>query len=159
RRVGNDTISSFTVPRGLVVRFCDNDGSDRGSGVCREYGPGEYRTIDRDLNDRISYIEIGRENRGRPGGGGGGGRGERFRDPVVVFDGNYFRGNSQEFFARGRVTVYRNDRGDFRDIGNDRVSSFRIPSGLRVRFCDNDGSDQGSGVCREYAAGDHAVID
>lgn len=158
RRIGNDTISSFRVPRGIVVRFCDNDGSDRGSGTCREYGPGDYRNMDRDLNDRVSYIEIERDNgRGRPGGGGGGR--DRFRDPVVVYDGNYFGGNSQEFFARGRVTVYRNDRGDFRDIGNDRVSSFRVPFGLRVRFCDNDGSDAGSGVCREYGAGDHAVID
>ena len=157
RGVSNDAISSFRIPRGLLVRMCDDDGSDRGGGTCREYGPGDYRDIDRELNDRVSYIEIQRESGGgRPGGGGGGGN---YRDPVVVFDRTNYNGRSQEFFARGRVTVYRNDRGDFHDIGNDTITSFRVPFGLRVRFCDNDGSERGSGVCREYGPGNYAVID
>jgi len=157
RGVGNDTISSFRIPRGVIVRMCDDDGSDRGGGVCREYEAGDYREIDRDLQNRVSYIEITRDNgRGRPGQGGGR---DRYREPVVVFERSNFGGRSQEFFARGPITVYRNDRGDFRDIGNDSISSFRVPVGLRVRFCDNDGSERGSGVCREYGPGNHTVID
>jgi len=157
RGVRNDSISSFRVPRGLLVRMCDDDGSDRGGGTCREYGPGDYRDIDRELNDRVSYIEIQREYDGnrRLGGGGGG----NYREPVVVFDRTNYNGRSQEFFARGRVTVYRNDQGDFRDVGNDAITSFRVPYGLRVRMCDNDGSERGSGVCREYGPGNYAVID
>lgn len=52
--IGNDTISSLSVPSGLVVRLCENENS----GFCRVYGPGDYFYVGDDLNDKISLIDI-----------------------------------------------------------------------------------------------------
>ncbi|WP_373525000.1 sorbosone dehydrogenase family protein [Nostoc sp.] len=52
--VGNDTISSLTVPPGTVVRVCQHETG----GLCREYSAGDYEYVGNDLNDIISYIEV-----------------------------------------------------------------------------------------------------
>jgi hypothetical protein len=53
--VGNDLISSLSVPNGLQVRACQSDG---GQGVCRTYPAGDHGWPGDDLNDQISYLEV-----------------------------------------------------------------------------------------------------
>jgi hypothetical protein len=54
--VGNDRISSLSVPAGLTLRACQHDG---GAGLCRSYPAGEYGWPGDDLNDQISHLEVG----------------------------------------------------------------------------------------------------
>ncbi|MBR8835405.1 MAG: DUF1929 domain-containing protein [Stigonema ocellatum SAG 48.90 = DSM 106950] len=53
--VGNNTIRSLRVPVGLTVQICDN--SD-GSGLCSNFGPGDYPYVGDALNDITSYINV-----------------------------------------------------------------------------------------------------
>ncbi len=53
--VGNDTISSLRVPAGLTVQVCDNSDA---SGLCANFGPGDYPYVGDNLNDIISYINV-----------------------------------------------------------------------------------------------------
>ncbi|MEH2368332.1 sugar dehydrogenase [Nostoc sp.] len=53
--VGNDTISSFSVPPGTRIRVCQHI---NGNGLCREYTAGDYKFLGNDLDNIISYIEV-----------------------------------------------------------------------------------------------------
>ncbi|MBK6590740.1 MAG: hypothetical protein IPG22_20910 [Acidobacteria bacterium] len=63
--IRNDEASSVIVERGYKVRFCEGEGTGRGSGRCEELGEGRFNLR---LNDEASYIEVQ-----RTGGWGGGG--------------------------------------------------------------------------------------
>ncbi len=52
--VGNDSISSLRVPKGLYAYVCEHNDS----GLCNVYGAGDYKFVGKDLNDKISYIEV-----------------------------------------------------------------------------------------------------
>ncbi|MCL6754478.1 sugar dehydrogenase, partial [Nostoc sp. CCCryo 231-06] len=52
--VGNDAISSLSVPPGKVVRVCQNE---TGS-LCREFSAGDYKSLGSDLDNAISFIEV-----------------------------------------------------------------------------------------------------
>ena len=52
--VGNDTISSLSVPPGRVVRVCQNETG----GLCREFSAGDYKSVGADLDNSISFIEV-----------------------------------------------------------------------------------------------------
>ncbi|MGF1939379.1 MAG: PQQ-dependent sugar dehydrogenase [Nostoc sp. ChiQUE02] len=52
--VGNDTISSLSVPAGTVVRVCQNETG----GLCREFGAGDYKSFKADLDNIISFIQV-----------------------------------------------------------------------------------------------------
>ncbi|MBD2528386.1 PQQ-dependent sugar dehydrogenase [Nostoc flagelliforme FACHB-838] len=52
--VGNDAISSLSVPPGTVVRVCQNETG----GLCREYSAGDYKSVGADLDNVISFIEV-----------------------------------------------------------------------------------------------------
>lgn len=71
--------------------------------------------------------------------------------PVVVYDQRDGQGRSQAF----DIGVYRNDRRQLGTIGNDRATSVEVPTGYRVRFCDNEGRGNGAGRCEEFGAGYH----
>jgi len=53
--VGNDNISSLRVPQGLKVHVCDNPDA---TGVCADFGPGDYPYLKDNINDKISYIKV-----------------------------------------------------------------------------------------------------
>lgn len=55
--VGNDAISSIRVPKGLKVRVCEHENA----GLCRTFKSGDYAYIGDDLNDKISYIHVKRQ--------------------------------------------------------------------------------------------------
>ncbi|MBW4452312.1 MAG: PQQ-dependent sugar dehydrogenase [Nostoc indistinguendum CM1-VF10] len=52
--VGNDAISSLSVPPGKVVRVCQNETGGR----CREFSAGDYKSLGADLDNQISFIEV-----------------------------------------------------------------------------------------------------
>jgi glucose/arabinose dehydrogenase len=52
--VGNDAISSLSVPSGTVVRVCQHETG----GLCREYTAGDYNYVGSDLDNMISFIEV-----------------------------------------------------------------------------------------------------
>jgi hypothetical protein len=72
--------------------------------------------------------------------------------PVLVFDQRDGNGNVSSF----GVGEYRSNRGEFGTLHNDSAQSVSVPSGFRVRFCDNEGSrGEGSGRCEEYGEGNN----
>jgi len=68
---------------------------------------------------------------------------------VTVYDDRNFRGTSQSF----GVGRYLNNAGQFGALRNDEASSVLVLNGYKVRFCDGEGSGNGSGKCDEYGAG------
>ncbi|MBN3922055.1 PQQ-dependent sugar dehydrogenase [Nostoc sp. NMS4] len=52
--VGNDTISSLSVPPGVVVRVCQHETG----GLCRDYTPGDYNLVGNGLDNIISFIQV-----------------------------------------------------------------------------------------------------
>ncbi|WP_375502705.1 PQQ-dependent sugar dehydrogenase [uncultured Nostoc sp.] len=52
--VGNDAISSLSVPPGTVVRVCQNETGGR----CREFSAGDYKSIGADFDNIISFIQV-----------------------------------------------------------------------------------------------------
>ena len=70
--------------------------------------------------------------------------------PVLVFDQRDGNGNVSSF----GVGEYRSGRGEFGTLRNDSAQSVSVPSGFRVRFCENEGSrGEGSGRCEEVGEG------
>lgn len=129
-QVGNDSITSIRVPDGFKVRVCENEGSGQGGGLCREYGPGEYNHVGADLNDKISYIEVTQQ--------------------ITVYKDAQFTGNSQSI----PVGIHRADQGKLSTVGNDAISSLKVPQGLVARVCESEGG----GLCREYGAGEYSYV-
>lgn len=79
---------------------------------------------------------------------------ERMDARITVYqDGNY-GGASQSF----GVGTYRADAGQLSTVGNDQISSLKVPSGLQARVCQNEGDGSGSGTCQTFGAGDYASI-
>ncbi|MBV9216562.1 MAG: hypothetical protein JO053_10320 [Acidobacteria bacterium] len=72
--------------------------------------------------------------------------------PVLVFTARNGGGNVVSF----DVGEYRADRYQFGQLPNDSAYSVMVPTGYRVRFCENEGSTgQGSGKCEEVTEGNH----
>ncbi|WP_223277996.1 PQQ-dependent sugar dehydrogenase [Nostoc sp. 'Peltigera membranacea cyanobiont' 232] len=127
--VGNDTISSLSVPPGTVVRVCQNETG----GLCREFGAGDYKSLG-DVDNIISFIEV------NPSSG------------VKVYTEPNFAGVSQTFPTT--PGVYKANEGDLNVVGNDTISSLSVPPGTVVRVCQNETG----GRCREFGAGDYKSL-
>jgi hypothetical protein len=130
--IGNDTISSIKVPAGLVARFCKNETG----GDCVQYGPGDYPNIGTALNDKISFIEV---------------RSTSDRLQVTAASERNLTGNTQSF----PIGTYKANQGGLNIVGNDKISSLRVPVGLIARVCTNA---DGTGVCREFTAGTYVYV-
>ncbi|MEH2168030.1 MAG: sugar dehydrogenase [Nostoc sp.] len=52
--VGNDTISSLSVPSGTEVRVCQHETG----GLCGDYTGGDYKSLGNGLDNIISFIEV-----------------------------------------------------------------------------------------------------
>ncbi len=142
--IRNDEASSVIVERGYKVRFCEGEGTGRGSGRCEELGEGRFNLR---LNDEASYIEVQRT--GGWGGWGGGNSGGDNNQMVIVYSERNQRGDQQSF----GVGTYRNDQRQLGNIKNDDATSIFVPRGYRVRICDGEGNGRGSGSCEEYGSG------
>lgn len=68
-------------------------------------------------------------------------------------DVNY-GGTSQAF----GVGTHRADQGGLKTVGNDAISSLRVPVGYTLKACQHEGAGDGAGTCRTFAAGDHAAL-
>ncbi|MEH2048680.1 PQQ-dependent sugar dehydrogenase [Nostoc sp.] len=71
---------------------------------------------------------------------------------VTVYRDRNFAGISQSFPTT--PGVYKANQGGLNVVGNDAISSLRVPAGIVVRVCQNETG----GVCREYSAGDYNYV-
>lgn len=119
--ITNDNLSSIRIPNGYSVTVY-RDGGFRGES--RTYYSNVY-CLDNRWNDQVSSIVIrGPGGTTNPPVTGSGGR-------VVVFDQCYFAGSSGQL-APGRY------RSENLVVGNDRISSLRVPNGFRVTVYQNN---------------------
>ncbi|MEA5600103.1 sugar dehydrogenase [Nostoc sp. UHCC 0252] len=128
--VGNDTISSLTVPDGTVVRVCQHETG----GLCRQFSAGNYESVGTEFNNMISFIEV------NP------------RSQVKVYTEPNFAGVAQSFTTN--PGVYKANQGDLKFVGNDAISSLIVPDGTVVRVCQSETS----GLCREFSAGNYESV-
>jgi len=70
---------------------------------------------------------------------------------VTVYDDRNYRGTSQSF----GVGRYLNNAGQLGALRNDEASSVIVLNGYKVRFCEGEGSGNGSGRCEELNAGSY----
>ena len=106
-KVGNDRISSIRVPRGWMVTVYKSNNYGGPSETYYE----DVRCLPEQFNDAISSIKVSRSNHGG--------------NAVSIYSGCNFEGDSQTL-----------QEGQYRDrdikIGNDRISSIRVPNGWSV---------------------------
>lgn len=126
--VGNDAISSIKVHGDVEVVAYEDGGFQGASIIVRGDANGLA-----DWNDRISSLEV------RPVTVSGA------ADKVVVYSDACFHGRSQE------LAVGEYDTKDL-TVGNDAISSIRIPKGLRVVVYEDSGF---KGHSLELTAGEH----
>ena len=82
--------------------------------------------------------------------GGGTSGGTQPTNPVTFYEHSNYAGKSQSF----GIGTYRADKGQLNGVGNDKISSMRVPQGLKVRVCENEGG----GLCKDFASGDYNYI-
>jgi hypothetical protein len=113
--VGNDKMSSLKIPRGWLVTVYENDNFDGASRVFTH----DVDCVPQDWNDRISSMRISRLVN------------YYSNNPVVVYRDCNYRSESQSF-----------TEGWYRDyqlgVGNDKISSLKIPWGWTVTVYQDD---------------------
>ncbi|GAA2384207.1 hypothetical protein [Catellatospora methionotrophica] len=139
--VGNDKITSLRVADGWRVVGCRNDStglSGQGDlGLCRMFGAGEHGLAGNALNDGISTLVV----QAGPASG----------NLLNVYADRDFKGATATF-GPGLYTA-----ADLAPVGNDAVSSLRVPGAGRAVLCDND-SGQNLGACRLFVKSDHLFV-
>jgi uncharacterized membrane protein YgcG len=88
---------------------------------------------------------------GGTSGGGTSGGGTQPTNKVTFYEHGSFAGKSQSF----GVGTYGADKGQLDAVGNDNISSMRVPQGLNVRVCEHAG---GGGLCKDFASGDYDYV-
>jgi len=132
--VGNDTISSLTVPTGYGVKICQNE-PEFGTGWCQTY-TGSTNFVGYYMNDQTSYIEVYKLWSTTP------------VTPVVAataFNDAYYSGTVQ-YFGLG---TYRASLGQLNVVGDNNISSFFIPQGYALKACESE-PESGYGRCATY---------
>lgn len=139
--VGNDKISSLRVGDGWKVVGCRNDSTGptgQGDlGQCRMFGAGEHNLGGNALNDAVSTLVV----QAGPASG----------NLLNVYADRDFKGATATF-GPGVYTA-----ADLAPVGNDAVSSLRVPGAGRAVLCDND-SGQNLGTCRLFVKSDHLFV-
>ncbi|MEV4416789.1 hypothetical protein [Catellatospora sp. NPDC049609] len=139
--VGNDAISSLRVGDGWRVVGCRNDAtgtSGQGDlGLCRMFTPGEHNLGDGALNDGISTLAV----LAGPASGG---------LLHTYADRNY--AGATTTFGPGLYTAQ-----NLGPVGNDAISSLRLPGTGRALLCDDD-SGTNLGTCRLFVKSDHLYV-
>ncbi len=127
-RVGNDALSSIRVPSGCSA-VLHTDNNYRGHSL-ELYGDESELGRTRVGNDSVSSIEV---RCGGHGGGHSGDQGGSSGEGVTLYADYGFRGAS-ETFRTGEIADMKGTR-----IGNDALSSVRVPRGCTVMlFADNN---------------------
>ena len=113
--VGNDKISSLKIPRGWIVTVYENNNFDGASRVFTH----TVDCVPQGWNDRISSMRVSRLSN------------YYTNNPVVVYRDCNYRSESQSF-----------GEGWYRDyelgVGNDKISSLKIPYGWTVTVYQDD---------------------
>jgi hypothetical protein len=135
--VGNDTISSLKVPAGLKLVACQNENAQ---GLCATYEAGDVATVSSQLNDQFSYLAVTTATPPPPPA------------TVQVFANQNFAGATQSY----GVGVYLANQGHLSVVGNDAISSLKVPAGLKLVACQRETDPQGA--CATYEAGDVAYV-
>ncbi len=110
--VGNDTLSSISIPSGWSVTLYENSGF---SGSTYTLTASDSNLIPEGWNDRASSIRV---------------EGPATRTPVMIFKDASYKGSARELWP-GRYQ----DSGDL-GIGNDALSSLIIPTGWTVMLAE-----------------------
>ena len=125
--VGNDAISSIKIPAGYIVTAYDNiDGHGNSVVFTEDVTGGNVKNNLKDFNDKISSILVEKVS------------------GVTLYADEKFQGASTALSILdenlGKIIEYRNWGGE---LGNDAVSSIKIPTGYTVTFYDNiDGTGE-----------------
>lgn len=139
--VGNDAISSLRVGDGWRVVGCRNDTTGvtgQGDlGLCRMFPPGEHNLGGNALNDGISTLAV----LAGPASG----------ELLHVYADRDYKGATSSY-GPGLYTA-----ADLGAVGNDAISSLRLPGTGRALLCDND-SGQNLGACRLVVKSDHLFV-
>lgn len=85
-------------------------------------------------------------------GGGSSNSASGSEQAVVAYQKKDFGGRSQSFsLAQG---VFRADRGDFKSVRDNQISSMKVPNGLVAYVCDTEAQEG----CQTFTAGDYAYV-
>ncbi len=132
--VGNERISSLTVPAGYAVKLCQAE-LEFGYSLCKTYNS-STKYVDWYMNDQTSYIEVFK----LPA--------TSASDSVAVAslfkDGNFY-GRVQHL----GLGEYRAISGQLKAVGNDAISSIFVPQGYAVKACEHE-PEYGYGRCATY---------
>jgi len=113
--VGNDKISSIKIPRGWIVTVFEDNNFEGASQVFTH----TVECVPQGWNDRISSMRISRLSN------------YYTNNPVVVYRDCYFKSENKSF-----------GEGWYRDyelgVGNDKISSLKIPYGWTVTVYQDD---------------------
>ncbi len=69
---------------------------------------------------------------------------------VTAYRDSNFAGTSQSF----SIGTYLAYKGQLSTVGNDQISSLRVPTGLKARVCENEDG----GLCRDYGPGEYSSV-
>jgi len=133
--VGNDRVSSLSVPPGMHVTAFEHR---PGIGVSHEffYGKNEHARLNQtatNLNNRISSVEV--------------------RPAVTVFEGSDFNGRRWTFKEGYHYSSQWGQNGI--QIRNDTISSYIVGAGVKANFC----SDRpGIGICKTVQGDTKGVL-
>lgn len=103
----------------------------------------------------VSISSAGSNNSGGGSSNSGGGSSNSAsgsEQAVVAYQKKDFGGRSQKFsLAQG---VFRADRGDFKSVRDNQISSMKVPNGLVAYVCDTEAQEG----CQTFTAGDYAYV-
>jgi len=124
----NDKISSLKIPANKIVRVCQHS---RGRGYCQDF-VGNVSNIGWRMNDRASSIYVRSYNPSQC---------------IFAYEHSNFRGEYFPFCPGSTKPIFKN--------WNDKVTSLKIPSGYKVKVCQNvghhsNGTAYGKAPCRSY---------
>jgi hypothetical protein len=107
------------------------------------------------VSDAVAFIEIGGSTGANSGSSGSGSSGAvtdgSQLQNVTVYENRRFTGRSQSFSAG----YYAANKGQLNGVGNNKISSLRVPKGFRVYACENENEQ---GICRTYESGDYTFV-
>ena len=123
--IGNDKLSSIQIPYGFSVTVYTENGFRGASQTFTS----NVDCLPADLNDKVSSVKVTKTSGGKYKGNGYAPNNSH-PDMVTVYRDGNFRGASQ-FLSAG----YHNDNG--LGVGNDQISSIKIPAGWEVTVYTN----------------------
>lgn len=133
----DNSISSLRVLGAHRVVMCANNSGNLGQ--CGYFSSGNYPSLGAGLDNQVSLVAVG----------------ESF---VTVYQHRDFAGTAQAL----RPGRYEAVNGELDQVGNDSISSLRVPAPYRLVVCTHDSlgrTNTGNlGYCRFYGPGNHAFV-